>query len=364
MTSGANPLTPRATGAKAGTPLTPVIQLRAFVDAFERLGYVSDRLLADIGVQRSLLDDPDALIPCATTEALVKRALRDRPLKNVGVCLATQTPIGAWGLLDYLILTSDSVGQGLSQLARYLRMLTGAPFLLELREDGDPVLVVYHGDASAGTFGLEYSVALTVLHIREETGRRAAFACVSFTHQLEDVVEIERDFGCTVTPGASWAGFAMPRESWNMPLLRKDPLLHRVLQGHADSITSDAFAVDDLAGNVRRALVTRLADGEIAIEAIARQLGMATRTLQRRLAGAGLSFHGLLDDTRRDVAERCITHSSLSIGEIAYLLGYSEPAAFHRAFKRWSGATPQAFRQRQRSNRLTVTTRSEHPKEV
>ena len=140
-------------------------------------------------------------------------------------------------------------------------MLTGAPFLLELREDGDPVLVVYHGDASAGTFGLEYSVALTVLHIREETGRRAAFECVSFTHQLEDVVEIERDFGCTVTPGASWAGFAMPRESWNMPLLRKDPLLHRVLQGHAESITSDAFAVDDLAGDVRRALVARLADG-------------------------------------------------------------------------------------------------------
>jgi AraC-like DNA-binding protein len=73
---------------------------------------------------------------------------------------------------------------------------------------------------------------------------------------------------------------------------------------------------------------------------------MSARTLQRRLSAAGLSYQELLDVVRRETAEKCMMDSSLSIGEVAYLVGYSEPAAFHRAFKRWTGITPQAFRER------------------
>ena len=79
---------------------------------------------------------------------------------------------------------------------------------------------------------------------------------------------------------------------------------------------------------------------------VARALGVSVRSLQRRLAEEGRSYHGLVDETRKDAAERYLSNSSLSIGEVAFLLGYSEAAAFHRAFRRWSGATPQEFRRR------------------
>ena len=75
---------------------------------------------------------------------------------------------------------------------------------------------------------------------------------------------------------------------------------------------------------------------------------MSSRTIQRRLTAAGLSHHELLDRARRETAEKCIADSSLSIGEIAYLTAYSEPATFHRAFRRWTSVTPQGFRQRLR----------------
>ncbi len=75
---------------------------------------------------------------------------------------------------------------------------------------------------------------------------------------------------------------------------------------------------------------------------------ITVRTQQRRLASAGLSYQELLDGVRRDSAERYIASTALSIDEIAYLLGYSEPAAFHRAFKRWHDVTPQAFREQRR----------------
>ena len=346
MTNRANQLTERATSSNPGAPLVPARQLRAFVDAFERLGYDVGRLLSDADLPRTALDDPDALIPCAASGAFFDRALRERPLKNVGLKLAAQTPVGALGLLDYLVLTSDTVGNGLEQLATYLRALTGAPFLLELHEDEDPIRVVYLVDAGVATFGIEYSLCLTALHVREETDNRVGLEYVSLTYQPDDVTEIEQVIGCPARTGMSWAGLALSRESWQTPLRRRDPLLQSLLERHASSIPSQPLAMDGLAVEVRRVLAARLANGDTEIENIARDLGMSTRTLQRRLSGAGWSYQGLLDDTRRDAAERCMTGSNLSIGEIGYLLGYSEPAAFHRAFKRWTGETPQAFRQR------------------
>jgi AraC-like DNA-binding protein len=77
--------------------------------------------------------------------------------------------------------------------------------------------------------------------------------------------------------------------------------------------------------------------------------------LQRRLADAGSSYQQLVDLARRDAAERYLATSPFAIGEIAYLLGYSEAAAFNRAFRRWHKSTPQAFRAQIRTGRATVT---------
>jgi len=85
--------------------------------------------------------------------------------------------------------------------------------------------------------------------------------------------------------------------------------------------------------------------GTIDVAPLGGGLFMTPRTLQRRLAKAGTSFETLRDDARRHAAEVYLSNATLSITEVAYLLGYSEPAAFHRAFKRWHrSVTPQAFR--------------------
>jgi AraC-like DNA-binding protein len=122
-----------------------------------------------------------------------------------------------------------------------------------------------------------------------------------------------------------------------------------MLEHQADAIASSGAPMDRLAFDVRRALTVRLVHGEPEIEHVARDLAMSSRTLQRRLSSAGLSYQELLDAVRRETAERHIAEARLSVSEIAYLVGYSEPAAFHRAFKRWTGVTPQAFRSARRA---------------
>jgi AraC-like DNA-binding protein len=345
MMAGANGLTARATARHLRGSPTTTGQFRPFVHAFDRLGYDVNRLLGEAGVRLSDIDQPDALLPPEICATFFARALQERPLKNLGVRLAAVTPLGAFPLLDYLVLSSEDVSDAFAQLARHLR-LTGAPFVLEVHEDEDPIRVVYLADCAVAAWGIEYSLTLNVLHLRKETDERARFACVSFAHRPDDVSEIEAVLGCPVRWGAPWAGLAVPRDAWRVPLRRRDPVLRSLLEAQVETMPVPGPGPDRVVLDLRRVLASRLPRGEMAIDVVARALGMSARTLQRRLSAAGSSYQQVLDSSRHEMAEKCLTGSSLSVAEIAYMLGFSEPAAFHRAFKRWTGVTPQAARHR------------------
>jgi AraC-like DNA-binding protein len=125
----------------------------------------------------------------------------------------------------------------------------------------------------------------------------------------------------------------------------RDPILRGVLERHALEMLARLPSTSGTGLEVRRALATRVVGGDTRIGTIARALAMSTRSLQRKLEAEGSSYQALVDESKRDAAERYLSDSALPIGEVAYLLGYSEPAAFHRAFKRWTRMTPHTFRQ-------------------
>ncbi len=95
-------------------------------------------------------------------------------------------------------------------------------------------------------------------------------------------------------------------------------------------------------------MVWGLPRGEVGIKTVAPRLHMSERTLQRRLHAAGLSFQALLDRTRKELCLDYLSGGRISLDEIAYRLGYANTANFNRAFKRWTGQTPQAYRRRLR----------------
>jgi AraC-like DNA-binding protein len=95
---------------------------------------------------------------------------------------------------------------------------------------------------------------------------------------------------------------------------------------------------------VENAIAELLPHGQAAQSAVAKQIGMSQRTLARRLAEEGCSFSELLSKVRRALADRYLMNPSLSISEIAWLLGYAEVSTFTRAFQRWTGASPSATR--------------------
>ena len=335
---------------RASRPGPPVVQtmasgeVRVFLSGLARLGYDAAMLLAAAGLQSTDLEDADARLPCTVFGAVVQAAQRERFTRNLAVRLAGETPIGAFPLLDYLVMTSETVGAGAAQLARYLR-LVGTPVVLGIHEEADGVRVA--AESPGDPFAIEFNVSLMVLHFTTETNRQFR-ATVHFAHRPDEVAEVERILGCPVRVEAGWNGLTLSYDIWRMPLRRRDSILRGVLEEQADAIAARLSPADGLTSQVRRALASRVAGGDTGIQAVARQLATTPRTLQRRLAEQGSSYQDLLDVTRREAAAGYLAHSTLSICEIAYLLGYSEAAAFHRAFKRWNAETPQAFRARER----------------
>jgi AraC-like DNA-binding protein len=319
----------------------PASSARIFVDAFERLGYPMEPLLADVGISRADLDDPDARIPVSAWAPMFRRALELRPMKNAGVRLATVTPIGAFPLIDYFVTTSRDVHEALARLGRYLPLVEprSIPYV---HEEEDPIRVSLEG--SDTPFSAEFMVTLNVLHLREQTGDQFRATYASFRHRPDDVAEMECVLRCPVQVEASWNGWAMSREAMQLPFQRRDAALGSLLQRLADVAIARLPSMQGVALDVLRALAQRVGGGDTNIEAIARTLGTSVRSLQRQLAAAGVSYKRLLAQARMDAAERYLTDSPLSIGEVAYLLGYSEPSAFNRAFKRWYNETPRAFR--------------------
>jgi Arabinose-binding domain of AraC transcription regulator, N-term len=253
---------------------TSMADMRTFANAFERLGHDVDGLLADVGFSRRDLNDPDRRIACDIVGSLISQAQQKRFTPNLGLAMALATPLGAYPLLDYLILTSDTVGDGLAQLARYL-CITASPVSVDLHADGDPVRVEIE---TVSTFGYEFEAALIVLRFREETDGVFGAAGISFQHQPDDAAAFERALGCPVWSRASWNGVAIDRSTCRLPMRRRDPILRKFLESQADAILASMPARTGVAMDVRRALASRIAAGNTRMSSIARQLGMSERT--------------------------------------------------------------------------------------
>jgi len=123
-----------------------------------------------------------------------------------------------------------------------------------------------------------------------------------------------------------------------------DPLLAAYLRKTADALLSQVGGATSLTQDVARRIAARLGTGEPAPATIAKQMGLSERTFQRRLAAEGTSFQAILDEARRSIALGYLADTRFAAYEVSFMLGYAEPATFFRAFKRWTGKTPQEYR--------------------
>jgi len=256
-----------------------------------------------------------------------------------------------FGALGLAVKTATTVRGGLERIARYLLLLTdtatygvqerpgGAAFVLQGRLARRPGIRVANEAALAGVLSVVRQVA--AVPVRP--------ASVSFRHpRPASFDEHLRFFGCPVSFDAERDALDFDAGTLDADTRLGDEGLSRFLLGHLDDLRASAED-RSVEARVRDVVVDALASGVPSMADVARRLGMSERTLHRRLARRGGAYRALVERTRRDLAESLLHRHDYPLAEVAFLTGFSEQSAFHRAFKRWTDQTPAAFRHAARS---------------
>jgi AraC-like DNA-binding protein len=156
--------------------------------------------------------------------------------------------------------------------------------------------------------------------------------------------EHERCFRAPLRFDAQVAGISFRTSDLERPVVSADEVLDGYLDRYAEDLLAKLASGDTVAKVVLRTLWGQLSGGQVDLATTSRHLGMSSRTLQRRLRDEDTSFAELLDLFRREASQRLLKDRGLAVEEVAFMLGYSEPSTFYRAFRRWTGLTPRRFR--------------------
>ena len=348
------------------TKVEPTLTARAFLpllSGLRQLGHDPAPLLAAVGVEASALDDPDARVPMSAGSGLLARAAAATGDDNIGLHLAEHTDLRTVDVHFYAMAASATLRAAYERLSRYQRLIHESSRIDLVPTDNAITLRhVLPGGLAARRQTAEFLIAAWVRTGRLVTGSDWSPLEVRFAHDSpSDTQEHERFFRGPLHFSAGENALSIAESTLALRCVGADPALASFFDRYAgEHIRVEASAARSIPDRVRDALETQLRDGEPSAASVAARLKMSVRTLNRTLAGEGTSYRRLLDQLRHELASRHLANPQISIGEVAFLLGFSELSAFYRAFKRWSGRTPAEFRQSVRTARASPHSSRHH----
>ena len=322
--------------------------LRTLDAGLRAAGMDADAVLARVGLTPAALRRQTLRTPLAARALYFDAVRAVTGLADPVPLMAQHIPVPGRFVLSYLLHSSATLREGWQRTSQYLRLVSDA---LDgtLLEDGDTARCVIasgpladEGDAAAERLltrgiqmvlqGMVRGPLTTAIELRGPApANHADYAAV---------------YGCAVRFGADQSALCIPRAVLDAPSPFEDATLLRVHLAHADAALHQLDQRDTVRA-LRQLIAQHLERGAPTLEHCAAALGCTPRQLRHALTLAGSSYARVLDDFRRELAQRLLANPQAELAEISYLAGFSEQSAFQRAFRRWTQMTPLAWRSAQ-----------------
>jgi len=252
------------------------------------------------------------------------------------------------GLVYYVIASSERLADAIRNAERYSRIMNEGVRLHFRQDDRTAAIALEYIDVHrhSDRHQIEFWLVTVMRICRQVTDSRLAPRQLRVRHNREATpTEFKTFFGADVEFGAGADEIVFPAAVASLPVVGHDNYMNNLLRRYADEALARPRPQH---GRVRSAvedvLPLLLPHGKGRLSDVARQLGMSTRTLSRKLSAEGVTFPEILGQLRSVLAQRYLSERELPISEIAWLLGYLEVSSFTNAFKRWTGDTPRQSR--------------------
>jgi AraC-like DNA-binding protein len=324
----------------------PGAYIKDFVELVERWKITPDTLLAGLPIDYAKLSEPTTKVPLRVCEAILGRAIELTREPALAVHVGTQMRVSTHGFLGFAAMTASTAREALDLAVRFASTRTSA-LGLALYVEGKTASLVIEERTPLTPLIREFVVIALFIGIwqlgQALTGApidgvaECAFAAPDYLGKLPTAGRVR--FDCPAHR------LVFSASVLDRPLRSADVVATRLAREQCERELAEVVDAG-LPGRIRALLAEAATTRDL--EAVAKQLHMSPRTIKRKLAERGTTFSEIRDDLRRQRALLLLDNRELSIGEVATRLGYSELPNFTRAFRKWTGKTPLAYRERAR----------------
>ncbi|MBD3882851.1 AraC family transcriptional regulator [Phormidium tenue FACHB-886] len=314
-------------------------------------GLDANQLCQAIKLDPSLLNQPDSRVSGEVNRALWRELTVQTGDQHIGLHIGEAFNLAALGIVGYVLFNCQTFGQVLDKLSRYMSLFSQG-ISMQVTSSQGQVLCDWQVVNDVRNYlleeprqPLEVSMSALLTATQALTGLPLRPLAVWFQHDRPaDISEHQRIFGRSVEFAQPANRVVLEADCLNRQVVSANTSLLSAFEQHAEAMLTSLNQTQPFTHQVVREMVHSLA-GEIpTVETIAQRLTTSVRNLQRSLQAEGTSYQQLLDETRKELALRHLKKPETSIHDVAFLLGFSEPSTFHRAFKRWTGQTPREYR--------------------
>lgn len=312
---------------------------------FRRFSEIFAPHLDVLGLDTQILERPDIEIPGEQYVALWEAAGKSNP--NIGLVIGNQTEANDFGAFGHALHCAPSVEKFLRTLHQFIVVFaqesiinfeTDSRFIYIDYQISDPTVIHRRQNS-------EFAIASVFRQINLITNGLIKPSRVDFEHDRpSDLSEHKHIFQCPLYFNQPTNRLCLPIETLKLPVSHGNERVYKALEPYLEKERQERYISDELPLQITRMIEADMSSGAPSLVDICEQLGVSRRTLQRRLKEHGIEFSSLVEDVRRALALAYMKDSEYSMTEISLLVGYSESGSFTRAFRRWTGQSPQQYR--------------------
>jgi AraC-like DNA-binding protein len=325
---------------------------RSLLDVAVARGAGEADLLARAGLSGAELDLPDTRVPIEQFERLMRAAKELCNDPALALHFGAAAPFNEVSIVGLIAYASGTMGEAFEQVNRYAQLVievdgheTASRFAIVRRAGG-----VWIEDRRRNPNAFPELTESTWARFVTERARmfpnRAPYVLeVNVTHARPAYADVYANyFAMPVVFSAGWNALRIAEGWLAEPTGQIDRYVFGVFNAHAEALLKSLVASSTIRGQIEAAVIPILHTGRVTMTGVARKLGFSRSTLHRRLLAEGETFESILDDLRRRMALDYLEGRKVSVNETAYLVGFSDPSAFSRAFRRWTGTSPGKHR--------------------